>query len=63
MRFHIEIVRQSGGRTDVVYRATIDEMSPHRARVKATALLNLYSGRGANSARVFNAKNEELYKL
>jgi hypothetical protein len=63
MRFRIEIVRESGESTEVVYQATIDEMSLHRARTKAAALLDLYGGRGANSARVFNEKNEELYKL
>jgi hypothetical protein len=61
MRFRIEIARESGGSTDVVYQATIDGMSVHRARIKAAA--DLYSGRGANSARVFNEKHEELYKL
>jgi hypothetical protein len=63
MRFRIEIVRESGASVEVVYQATVDEMSPHRAKVKAAALLNLYSGRGANSARVFNDKNETLYGL
>jgi hypothetical protein len=63
MRFRIEIIRESDGSTQVVYQATIDEMSLHRARIKAAALLDLYSGRGANSACVFNEKNEELYKL
>jgi|HubBroStandDraft_5_1064220.scaffolds.fasta_scaffold482496_3 hypothetical protein len=38
-------------------------MSPFRARVKAANLLSLYAGRGANSARVLNDKNEELYKF
>jgi hypothetical protein len=63
MRFRIEIIRESSGRTEVVYQTTIDEISPNRAKVKATALLDLYSGRGANSARIFNEKNEELYRL
>jgi len=62
MKFHIEIVRR-GGKTDVIYSATVDEMNPNRAKMKAAALLNLYAGRGANAARVLNDKNEELYKL
>lgn len=63
MRFRIAIFRGSAGSAKVVYEATIDEMSPQRARIKAAALLDLYSGRGANSARVFNEKNKELYKV
>jgi hypothetical protein len=63
MRFDIEIIRDTGGSTEVVYRTTIDEMSPDRAKAKAGGLLNLYAGRGANVARVLNEKNEELYRL
>ena len=60
MKFNIEIVRADGG---VVYRISVDEMSPSRAKTKAAALLNLYGGRGATGARVSNDKDEELYKL
>lgn len=60
MTFNIEIVRADGG---VVYRVAVDEMSPSRAKTKAAALLNLYSGRGATGARVSNDKGEELNKL
>jgi hypothetical protein len=60
MKFKIELVRDNG---EVVYHATVDEMSPNRAKTKAGALLNLYSGRGATGARVSNDKNEELYKI
>jgi hypothetical protein len=63
MKFKIEIARMDGASSRVIYSATVDEMSPRRARMKAAALLDLYRGRGANSARVFNDKNEELYKL
>jgi hypothetical protein len=42
---------------------SVDEINPSRARAKATNLLSLYAGRGANSARVLNNKNEELYKI
>jgi hypothetical protein len=60
MKFNIEIVREDDS---VVYRASVDEMSPSRARTKAGALLNLYAVRGARSARILNDKDEELYKL
>lgn len=63
MKFDIEITRTDGATAKVIYRATVDEMSADRAKLKAIALLNLYSGRGANAARVLNDKNEELYKL
>ena len=56
MQFHIEIVRDIGGNIEIVYRATVDEMSADRAKTKADALLNLYAGRGANGVRVFNYK-------
>jgi hypothetical protein len=42
--------------TDTIYRATIDEMTPVRAKTKAAALLDLYAGRGANSASVLNPR-------
>ena len=59
MKFNIEIVRANG---ELVYRVSVDEMSPHRAKTKALALLNLYAGRGAAGIRVLNDKDEELYK-
>ena len=62
MKFHIEITRDTAGvSTKVIYRTIVDEMSPERAKTKAGALLNL--GRGANSARVLDQKNKELFKL
>ena len=60
MKFRIEITRDD---SEVIHRATVDEMSPLRARVRAASLLALHSGRGANRARVLNDKDEELYKL
>ena len=60
MQFHIEIVRDIGGNIEIVYRATVDEMS--RAKTKADALLNLYAGRGANGVRVLNYRSKEIYK-
>jgi hypothetical protein len=64
MKFHIEITRDTAGvSTKVIYRTIVDEMSPERAKTKAGALLNLYAGRGANSARVLDQKNKELFKL
>jgi hypothetical protein len=60
---HIEITRANDGNTVIVHRTSVDEMNPYRARVKATNLLNLYAGRGADGARVLNDKNEELYKF
>jgi hypothetical protein len=63
MRFHIEISRADAAGQVVIHGTSVDEMSPFRARVKAANLLSLYAGRGANSARVLNDKNEELYKF
>ena len=63
MKFNIEITRDSGIGTKVIYRTIVDEMSPERAKTKAGALLNLYAGRGANGARVLDQKNKELFKL
>jgi hypothetical protein len=63
MKFHIEITRDDGISTKVIYRTIVDEMSPERAKTKAGALVNLYAGRGANSARVLDHKNQELFKL
>lgn len=60
MRFNIEIVRDNG---EVVHRSSVDEVSPHHAKIKAAALVNLYSGRGATGARVLNDKGEEVHKL
>ena len=62
MQFHIEVVRDTGGNVEIVYRATVDEMSFHRAQMKAGALLNLYAGRGANGVRVLDDKSKEIYK-
>jgi hypothetical protein len=63
MKFNIEVIRVDAAATEVVYRTTVDEMSPHRAQRKAAALLDLYAGRGANKARILNDKNEELFVL
>jgi hypothetical protein len=60
MKFNIDLVRDDG---EVVYRTTVDEISPSRAKTKAGALLNLYAGRGVAVARISNDKNEELYKI
>jgi len=62
MQFHIEIVRDIGGNIEIVYRATVDELSADRAKTKADALLNLYAGRGANGVRVLNYRSKEIYK-
>ena len=63
MKFHIEITRDNGIGTKVIYRTIVDEMSPERAKTKAGALIDLYSGRGANGARVLDQKNKELFRL
>jgi len=63
MKFHIEITRDGGIGTKVIYRTIVDEMSPERAKTKAGALMNLYAGRGANGARVSDQKNKELFRL
>jgi hypothetical protein len=60
MKFKIDLVRDNG---EVVYRITVEEMSPSRAKTKAVSLLDLYAGRGATSARISNDRNEELYKI
>jgi hypothetical protein len=62
MQFHIEIVRDTGGTVEIVYRATVDEMSPQRAQIKADALLNLYAGRGPTGVRVLDDKNKEIFR-
>jgi hypothetical protein len=38
-------------------------MSVARAKTKAAALLSLYAGRGANGARVWNDKSEEICRF
>ena len=58
MQFRIEITCETDISSKVIYRATIDEITLVRAKMKAAALLDLYAGRGANSARVLNPKNE-----
>ena len=63
MQFRIEITCETDISSKVIYRATIDEITPVRAKMKAAALLNLYAGRGANSARVLNPKNEVIFRL
>jgi hypothetical protein len=63
MEFHIEITRDNGIGTQVIYHTIVDEMSPERAKTKAGALINLYAGRGANGARVLDQKNKELFRL
>jgi hypothetical protein len=63
MQFRIEITCETDISSKVIYRATIDEITSVRAKMKAAALLNLYAGRGANSARVLNPKNEVIFRL
>ena len=60
MRFTIEIVREDG---DVLYRTSVNEISPRRAKTKAGDLLQSYKSRGAIIARILNDRGEELYKL
>ena len=62
MQFHIEVVRDTGGNIEVVYRGTVEEMDLHRAQIKADALFSLYAGRGANAVRVLDDKSKEIYK-
>ena len=63
MKFRIEIIRDSAEPAEIVYRTTVNAMSPRWAQIKAAALLNRYASRGANKARVLNDKNEELFVL
>ena len=63
MNFHIEIIRDTSISTKVVYRTIVDEMSPQRAKIKAGALLNLYAGRGANSARVLGSQEPRTFQI
>jgi hypothetical protein len=62
MKFTIEVGRSgAGGRDEVLYRVTADEISPKRIKVRAEQLFQLWRDRGATSARVLNANGEELY--
>jgi hypothetical protein len=62
MKFTVEVVRASEhGRTEILYRIAADEISPKRMKVRAEQLLTVWRGRGATSARVLNARGEELY--
>ncbi|MFY9695024.1 MAG: hypothetical protein WA776_22320 [Xanthobacteraceae bacterium] len=62
MKFTIEVVRAvEGGAQDVLHRATIDEISPRRAKTKADLLRSVWLGRGATVVRVLNPRGEELY--
>jgi streptomycin 6-kinase len=62
VRFIIEVVRAGDGdRTEVLHRLTADEISPKRVKVRAEQLFQFWRGRGATSARVLNARGEELY--
>jgi hypothetical protein len=62
MKFRIEIVRISDGAdTEVLHRSSVVEMSPMRAMTRASGLLDIWSGRGANGARILNHRSEELY--
>jgi hypothetical protein len=63
MQFRIETTRQTDKSSEVICRAIVDEITPVRAKTKAAALLDLYAGRGANRARVLNAKNEVIFRL
>jgi hypothetical protein len=63
MQFHIEITHETDISSKVIYLATVDEISPAHAKTKAAALLDLYAGRGAESARVLNPKNEMIFRL
>jgi hypothetical protein len=62
MKFIIEVVRaDKGGRVEVLHRFTAHEINPKRIKVRADQLLNFWRNRGASSARVLNARGEELY--
>jgi hypothetical protein len=63
MQFRIEITSETAISSKVIYCAIVDEISPARAKTKAAALLDLYTGRGANSARVLNPQNEVIFRL
>ena len=62
MKFTVEVVRASEhGQTEILHRVAADEISPKRMKVRAEQLLTVWRGRGATSARVLNARGEELY--
>ena len=62
MKFVIEVVRtRDDGRVKVLHRFTADEINPKRIKVRADQLLSFWRNRGATSARVLNARGEELY--
>jgi hypothetical protein len=63
MQFRIEITCETEISSRLIYCAVVDEISPARAKTKAAALLDLYTGRGANSAAVMNPKNEVIFRL
>lgn len=60
MKFTIEVLR-GAEHEEVLYRASVDEISPKRAKTKANQLLGIWRGRGASRARVLNHQNEEIY--
>lgn len=62
MKFTIEVVRIAEDELEkVLYRSSIDEISPRRAKTKADQLVKIWSARGATSVRVLNYLGEELY--
>jgi len=62
MKFTIEVVRaDERGRSDVLHRVSVDEISPKRVKVKADQLLRFWRNRGALSVRVLNPRAEEVY--
>jgi hypothetical protein len=62
MKFMIEVVRPiEGGRDQILHRASVDEISPRRAKTKADQLINVWRNRGASFVRVLNHRGEELY--
>lgn len=62
MKFTIEVVRIAEDELEkVLYRSSIDEISPRRAKTKAEQLAKIWSARGATSVRVLNYLGEELY--
>jgi hypothetical protein len=62
MKFTIEVLLSRGvEREQVLYRASVDEISPKRAKTRADQLLRIWRGRGASRARVLNHQGEEIY--
>jgi hypothetical protein len=62
MKFVIEVVRTlEDGQAKVLHRFTADEINPKKIKVRADQLLSFWRNRGATSARVLNARGEELY--